>query len=76
VAISDSRSDAQLSRDYNSISYSYSSVDNKLSEFKYGFFAWNVMLHDNIETENGYVGYRGTVEEQPENPQNRWTDDD
>ena len=25
---------------------------------------------------NGYVGYRGTVDEQPDNPQNRWTDDD
>lgn len=25
---------------------------------------------------NGYVGYRGTVDEQPDNPQNRYTDDD
>jgi hypothetical protein len=33
---------------------------------------WN----DKQRIGNGYVGYKGTVDEQPDNPQNRWTDDD
>lgn len=32
--------------------------------------------HDPIPVPGNYVGYRGTVDQQPDNPQNRYTDDD